>query len=82
MTSLDQLRPGDRATVIELGGERGFRRQLMELGLLPGTPLRVVRRVDVGALLEVEVRGAHLTLRQDEVSELMVAQVIGGEGKA
>lgn len=74
MTSLDQLRPGDRATVVRLGGERGFRRRLMELGLLPGTPLRVVRRVDVGALLEIEVRGAHLTLRQCEVAELMVAQ--------
>lgn len=74
MIPLDQLQPGDRASVVRLGGERGFRRRLMELGLLPGTSLRMVRRVDVGALLEVEVRGAHLSLRQREAAELLVAQ--------
>ena len=79
MTPLDQLKPGDRATVVKLGGERGFRRRLMELGLLPGTPLRVVRRVDVGALIEVEVRGAHLSLRQQEAAQLLVARAAEGE---
>jgi len=76
MLPLDSLRPGDQATVVRLGGERGFRRRLMELGLLPGTSLRVVRRVDVGALLEIEVRGAHLSLRRDEAAELLVAQAV------
>lgn len=73
MTPLDQVRPGHRASIVRLGGERGFRRRLMELGLLPGTTLRVVRRVHVGSLLEVEVRGAHLSLRLSEAAELLVA---------
>jgi ferrous iron transport protein A len=73
MTPLNSLQPGTTARVVRLGGERGFRRRLMELGLLPGTDLRLVRRVDVGALLELEVRGAHLSLRQQEAGELFVA---------
>ncbi len=73
MIPLDRLEPGRSATLVQLGGERGFRRRLMELGLLPGTSLRVVRSVDVGAILEIEARGAHLSLRQREAAELLVA---------
>ncbi len=72
MTSLRNLEPGSRARLVQVGGERGFRRRLMELGLLPGTDVRVVRRVDVGGLLELEVRGCHVSLRQSEAQELMV----------
>ncbi len=56
MTSLRTLGPGSNARVVQVGGERGFRRRLMELGLLPGTDVRVVRRVDVGGLVELEVQ--------------------------
>lgn len=72
MTRLSELLPGSSASLVEVGGERSFRRRLMELGLLPGTPVRVVRRVEVGDLLELEVRGAHLSLRCSDARELFV----------
>ena len=72
MNRLSDLPPGSSASLVEVGGERSFRRRLMELGLLPGTSVRVVRRVDIGDLLEVEVRGAHLSLRCSDARELSV----------
>lgn len=72
MTPLRSLGPGSCARLVQVGGERGFRRRLMELGLLPGTRIRVVRQVDVGGLLELEVRGCHVSLRQSEAQELLV----------
>jgi len=72
MTSLLQISPGTTVRVARLGGDRSFRRRLMELGLLPGTPLRMVRRVSVGDLVEVEVRGCHLSLRSSEAERLQV----------
>ncbi|MCB9914524.1 MAG: ferrous iron transport protein A [Planctomycetes bacterium] len=72
MTRLSDMRPGSRASLVEVGGERSFRRRLMELGLLPGTPLRVVRRVGIGDLLELEVRGCHLSLRCSDARLLVV----------
>ena len=72
MTSLRNLGPGICARLVQVGGERGFRRRLMELGLLPGTDVRVVRRVDVGGLLELEVHGCHVSLRQSEAQDLLV----------
>jgi Fe2+ transport system protein FeoA len=72
VTSLDTLSPGSRARLVSLGGERAFRCRLMELGLLPGTTLHLVRRVDVGGVLELEVRGCRLTVRRGEARQLLV----------
>jgi ferrous iron transport protein A len=70
MSGLHDLLPGQIAELAQVGGERAFRRRLMELGFLPGTPVRLVRRVDIGDLVEFEVRGAHISLRRSEAGDL------------
>jgi Fe2+ transport system protein FeoA len=72
MTSLDTLSPGSRARLVSVGGERAFRCRLMEMGLLPGTAVRLVRRADAGGVLELEVRGSRLTVRHGEARQLLV----------
>lgn len=72
MTSLDLLNPGACARLVSIGGDRAFRCRLMELGLLPGTLVRLIRRVDVGGVLEVEVRGCRLSVRHGEARQLAV----------
>ena len=72
MPSLDELDSGAVASVATVGGERSFRRRLMEMGFLPGTQVRVVRRVEVGGLLEIEVRRSRVTVRRAEARELHV----------
>lgn len=70
MTTLSELPVGIRARIIEIGGERSFRRRLMEMGLLPGTEIRVIRHARVGGLVQLEVRGCHLSLRHSEATAL------------
>lgn len=67
---LDELRTGESLTLAAIGGARSFQRRLMELGFLPGTPVRLVRRVGVGDLVELELRGGHISLRSSEAREL------------
>lgn len=71
MIRLHDARPGQELRLAQIGGERSFRRRLMELGFLPGTPIRLVRRVAIGDLVELEVRGGHISLRGSEAAELM-----------
>jgi Fe2+ transport system protein FeoA len=75
MKTLDQLADGCQANLVQLGGQRHFRRRLMELGLLPGTPVRVVRRADIGGVMELEVRRCRVTVRCSEARELLVDPV-------
>lgn len=76
MISLSTLPTGSEATLRELYGPRSFQRRLMEMGLLPGTRLRLVRRIDVGGVIELEVRRLRLTLRREEAEQLFVS--LGG----
>jgi Fe2+ transport system protein FeoA len=47
----------------------------MELGLLPGTEFRLVRLVRVGGMVEVEVRGCHISLRKSEAEQIEVEAI-------
>ena len=53
--TLASLQPGQAGTIIQLDGARGFRRRLMELGLVPGTSIRLVGVAPLGDPLEIEV---------------------------
>ena len=73
MSTLTSLGLHQSACLSSLGGDRSFQRRLMELGLLPGTPLQVVRRVPLGGVLELEVRSCRVTLRLTEADQVLVS---------
>ena len=73
--ALSQLPPGRTVVVRRVGGARSYRRRLLELGFVPGTELRVVRRVEVGGVLEVELRHSRVTLRISEAQVLEVESI-------
>lgn len=72
MTLLRDIAIGGSCRLVALDGDVAFRRRLLELGLVPGTPVRVVRRVAVGGLVELEVRRCRLTLRTSEADRVLV----------
>jgi ferrous iron transport protein A len=70
---LDRLGPGERGIIARLNGDPLVTRRLMELGLVPGTPVELVRRAPMGDPIELAVRGVHLSLRRTEASHIHVA---------
>jgi ferrous iron transport protein A len=68
-----QLSPGARAIVAELKVPPENRGRLMEMGLLVGTPIELVRFAPLGDPLELKVRGYHLTLRRHEAEQIWVS---------
>jgi ferrous iron transport protein A len=72
MRTLAQLNPGDRAKVAKVAGDADAARRLMEMGLMRGTTVEVVRRAPLGDPLEVKVRGFMLTLRLAEARHIEV----------
>jgi ferrous iron transport protein A len=53
-------------------GGRPVRRRLLELGLVPGTQVRVVGVSPLGDPLELEVRGSRLSIRKKEALTIEV----------
>ena len=70
--SLDLLPPGAEARVIAVGGSGPVARRLMEMGVVPGAPVRVVKFAPLGDPLEVRVRDYHLALRRAEAQTITV----------
>jgi Fe2+ transport system protein FeoA len=70
---LDRLEPGKRGIITRLGGDPTITRRLMELGLVPGTTVVMVRHAPLGDPIELAVRGVRLSLRRTEASHIHVA---------
>ena len=70
--SLASLAIGGLATVTEIKVPPEHRARLLEMGLLVGTPVELVRFAPLGDPLEIKVRGYHLTLRRREAELIMV----------
>jgi ferrous iron transport protein A len=63
---------GTAVRVAAVGGERAFRRRLMELGLVPGTEVVVAKVAPLGDPLELEARGCTLSIRAAEAQAVTV----------
>jgi Fe2+ transport system protein FeoA len=61
---LDELAVGAHGTVKGFSSHNPALVRLREMGLLPGTRIKLVRRAPLGDPLDFEVRGYHLSLRQ------------------
>lgn len=70
--TLAQANTGERVTIAHVGGERSFRRRLMELGLVPGTHVELVGIAPLGDPLELLVRGCSLSIRHTEALSVAV----------
>lgn len=61
-------------TILRVEGARAVRRRLLELGLTPGTQVAVVGVSPLGDPLELEVRGARISVRKKEALGIEVAR--------
>ncbi len=70
--SLAELPLGRAAKVVGVEGPRAFRRRLLEMGLVPGTEVRVVTIAPLGDPLRIEVRGGQWSIRRSEAAKIEV----------
>ncbi len=61
--TLDMLPAGRTATISAVGGEGALRCRLLDMGLIPGTVVTVVKVAPMGDPMELRLRGYELTLR-------------------
>ena len=69
---LTSLEAGTTGTVTEIRVAPENRGRLLEMGLLVGTSVELVRFAPMGDPLEIKVRGYHLTLRKHEAEQIWV----------
>jgi ferrous iron transport protein A len=71
--SLNTLLPGERGTVQRINSTiTNVRQRLLEMGLIRGTSIELVRFAPMGDPIEVRVRGYRLSLRRLEAEAVIV----------
>ena len=69
---LSDLRPGESGVVRHVNTPGPVAQRLLELGLLPRTSVRALRRAPLGDPTVFEFRGYRLCLRQDEAEQIEI----------
>lgn len=72
--TLASLKPGARGVVTEIRIPVEQRSRLLEMGLLVGTTIELVRFAPMGDPVEIRVRGYNLSLRKHEADLVLVRQ--------
>jgi len=69
---LSELKPGEKGTIVKVEGSGALRRRLLDMGLIRGTEIEMVRKSPLGDPLEFLVKGYNLSLRKKECENVYV----------
>lgn len=70
--TLKDMKPGQEGTILSLGEKGTMRRRIMDMGLTPGTSIKVIKVAPLGDPIEVNIRNYELSLRKDEAEQIQI----------
>ena len=72
--NLAKLSIGKEAKVTKINGNNAITRRLMEMGVVPGVSVKVVKTAPFGDPIEVRLRGYSLAMRKNEAETIEVSE--------
>ena len=70
--TLKELQKGKTAVIKKVGGEGALRQHFLDMGVLPGAEVQVVKYAPMGDPVEILIHGYRLTLRLSEAEKISV----------
>ena len=70
--TLKELQIGKSAIIISVGGEGRLRRHFLDMGVIPGVEVTLVKYAPMGDPMELLIHGYKLTLRLDDAEKIVV----------
>ena len=71
---LNSLEPGSTGIIKEFSDNPRFQSRLMEMGILPGEEVRMIKKTPFHGPLEIKIRSFYLFLRWEDATEILVSQ--------
>ena len=79
--TLDHLPIGQSREITAVGGTGALRCRLLDMGLIPGTRVKVIKAAPMGDPIQLQLRGYELTIRKDDAAEIDVRAAEGKEAR-
>ncbi|HZK43117.1 MAG TPA: FeoA family protein [Syntrophomonadaceae bacterium] len=77
---LSDLEIGQNAKIVKVIGNGAVRRRMIDMGIVPGTVVKMERYAPLGDPFQIKLKGCHLSLRKEE-AETVVIEALGGTGR-
>ncbi|MCR5794109.1 MAG: ferrous iron transport protein B [Solobacterium sp.] len=73
--TLKDIGIGETAVIESVGGEGSLRQHFFDMGVIPGSRVKVIKYAPLGDPMEVLVQGYELTLRLEEADQIEVKKI-------
>lgn len=73
--TLSELKNGQSARIISIGGSGSLRQHFLDMGLIPGKTIKFIKAAPMGDPIEYRIWGYELTLRLDDAEKIEVQLV-------
>ena len=84
MLTLKDIKIGDTVRVESVGGSGALRQHFLDMGIIPGTEVTLVKFAPMGDPMELRLHGYELTLRLADAEQILVSELpekVQGTGK-
>ena len=81
MMTLKELKPGKTAVITAVGGEGSLRQHFLDMGMIPGAEVTLVKYAPMGDPVELRVHGYELTLRLADAAKIEVEETESPENE-
>ena len=72
LKSLGELEPREKGMITKVGGRKGIRRRLLDMGVVTGAEVEMQRVAPLGDPVEIKIKGYDLALRREEAANIQV----------
>lgn len=66
------LKPGDKALIISVGGDEKFTKRLLALGFIEGTEVTLMANAPLGDPLIINLRGFNIAIRKNDAKKIYI----------
>lgn len=73
--TLKELEIGKSAVINNVGGEGALRQHFLDMGMIPGAEVTVVKLAPMGDPMELQIHGYELTLRLAEAAQIEIEEI-------
>ncbi len=73
--TLKDLEIGSKAIITDVGGEGALRQHFLDMGVIPGAEVKVVKYAPMGDPVELLIHGYELTLRLDDADKIEIKKI-------
>ena len=70
-----ELKAGESARILSVGGEGALRQHFLDMGVIPGAEMTVIKFAPMGDPMELQVHGYELTLRLADADQIEIEKI-------